>query len=217
MRKVFAIVALLLVGTPAFNQELPFWLEIREYKRQDSIAFPKANSILFVGSSSFAFWKTMQEDLKEYPVINRGFGGSELSHAILYADKIILPYRPKQVVIYSGENDIAVGNMNADSVKIRFTKLFRIIRKNLPKTKISYISMKPSPSRIHLKSEMMKANQLIKDFLKKEKNTSFVDVFPLMLDNQGNPRQELFLNDMLHMNPQGYEIWVKELKKHLEK
>ena len=217
MRKLFAIVALLLIGTPAFNQELPFWLEIREYKRQDSIAFPKANSILFVGSSSFAFWKTMQEDLKEYPVINRGFGGSELSHAILYADKIILPYRPKQVVIYSGENDIAVGNMNADSVKLRFTKLFNIIRKNLPKTKISYISMKPSPSRIHLKSEMMKANQLIKDFLKKEKNTSFVDVFPLMLDKQGNPRQELFLNDMLHMNPDGYEIWVKELKKHLKK
>ena len=115
MKKLFAIVALLLVGTPAFNQELPFWLEIREYKRQDSIAFPKANSILFVGSSSFAFWKTMQEDLKEYPVINRGFGGSELSHAILYADKIILPYRPKQVVIYSGENDIAVGNMNASA------------------------------------------------------------------------------------------------------
>ena len=77
--------------------------------------------------------------------------------------------------------------------------------------------MKPSPSRIHLKSEMMKANQLIKDFLKKEKNTSFVDVFPLMLDKQGNPRQELFLNDMLHMNPDGYEIWVKELKKHLKK
>jgi lysophospholipase L1-like esterase len=217
MKKLFAIVALLLVGTPAFNQELPFWLEIREYKRQDSIAFPKANSILFVGSSSFAFWKTMQDDLKEYPVINRGFGGSELSHAILYADKIILPYRPKQVVIYSGENDIAVGNMNADSVKLRFTKLFRIIRMNLPKTKISYISMKPSPSRIHLKSEMMKANQLIKDFLKKQRNTSFVDVFPLMLDKQGNPRQELFLNDLLHMNPDGYEIWVKELKKHLKK
>jgi lysophospholipase L1-like esterase len=217
MRKLFQIAALLFVSLQAFTQDLPFYSEIKEYERQDSIQFPKPNSIVFVGSSSFAFWKTIKEDLPEFPVVNRGFGGSELSHAILYADRIILPYKPKQVVIYSGENDIAVGNMNADSVKMRFEKLFNIIRSKLPRASIVYISIKPSPSRQHLMPEMTKANQLIADFLKKKKNTKFVNIFPLMLDEKGSPRQELFVNDMLHMNPKGYDIWVKALKPHLKK
>ena len=218
MKKVFRIVALLLVVSSAgLAQELPFWGEIKEYKRQDSVSFPKPNSIVFVGSSSFAFWKTIQSDLPEFQVVNRGFGGSELSHAIMYADQIILPYKPKQVVIYSGENDIAVGNVNADSVKTRFLKLFNLIRKNLPKASILYVSIKPSPSRQHLMPEMAKANSLIAEFLKKKKNTKFINIYPLMLDANGNPRKELFVDDMLHMNSQGYAIWVKTLKPYLKK
>jgi lysophospholipase L1-like esterase len=150
-------------------------------------------------------------------VINRGFGGSELSHAIMYADQIILPYKPKQVVVYSGENDIAVGNVNADSVKTRFVKLFNLIRKDLPKASILYVSIKPSPSRQHLMPEMAKANSIICEFLKKKKNTTFINIYPLMLDENGNPRKELFVDDMLHMNQKGYAIWIKALKPHLKK
>jgi lysophospholipase L1-like esterase len=217
MKKLFQTVALLFVSFVAYNQELPFYSEIKEYERQDSIQYPQPNSILFVGSSSIAFWKTLKDDLAEFPVINRGFGGSQLSHAILYAHKIVLPYKPRQVVIYGGENDIAVGNMNADSVRIRFTRLFGLIRKNLPQASILYISIKPSPSRKHLMPEIEKANRMIRNFLKKQRNAKFVDIYPLMLDKAGNPRQELFVNDMLHMNPKGYDIWVKALKPHLKK
>jgi hypothetical protein len=218
MKKLLRIVALLfVVHSVGFAQELPFWWEIKEYKRQDSISFPKPNSILFVGSSSFAFWKTIKSDLPEFQVVNRGFGGSELSHAIMYADQIILPYKPKQVVIYSGENDIAVGNMNADSVKARFVKLFNLIRQELPKASILYVSIKPSPSRQHLMPEMAKANSLISEFLRNKKNTKFINIYPIMLDAQGNPRKELFVEDMLHMNSQGYAIWVKALKPYLER
>jgi hypothetical protein len=217
MKKLFQTGSLLLVSFLACSQELPFYSEIKEYERQDSIQYPQANSILFVGSSSFAFWKTIKDDFAGFPVVNRGFGGSELSHAILYAHKIILPYKPKQVVIYSGENDIAVGNMNADSVRVRFTRLFALIRKNLPRASILYISIKPSPSRKHLMPEMEKANLMIRNFLKKQRNAKFVDIYRLMLDKAGNPRQELFLNDMLHMNPKGYDIWVKALKPYLKK
>lgn len=198
-------------------EDLPFAWEINEFKKQDNIKFPKPNSIVFVGSSSFNFWKSMQQDFPEYPVVNRGFGGSELVHAIMYANHIILPYKPKQVVIYSGENDLAVGNANADSVKVRFEKLFNIIRAKYPKVSILYVSIKPSPSRAHLMPEMMKANGMIRDFLKKKKDTKFIDVYPLMLDAQGNPRKELFVEDMLHMNSTGYAIWIKEIKPHLKR
>ena len=198
-------------------EDLPFASEINEFKKQDNIQFPKPNSIVFVGSSSFNFWKSMQQDFPEYPVINRGFGGSELVHAIMYADQIILPYKPKQVVIYSGENDLAVGNANADSVKVRFEKLFSIIRAQYPKVSIVYVSIKPSPSRAQLMPEMVKANGMIRDFLKKKKGTKFIDVYPLMLDAQGNPRKELFIEDMLHMNATGYAIWIKAIKPYLKK
>src|SRR5688572_11548193 len=148
MKKI--LLAFALISVVAFSptiaqvaEDLPFAWEINEFKRQDSIQFPKPNSIVFVGSSSFNFWKTLQQDFPGYPVINRGFGGSELVHAIQYADQIILPYKPKQVVVYSGENDLAVGNIPADSVKTRFVKLFNRIRAKLPNVNILYVSIKP--------------------------------------------------------------------------
>ena len=198
-------------------EDLPFAREINEFKRQDSLQFPKPNSIVFVGSSSFNFWKTLRQDFPGYPVINRGFGGSELVHAIQYADQIILPYKPKQVVIYSGENDLAVGKVPADSVKKRFVRLFNLLRAKFRTVNILYVSIKPSPSRQHLMPEMVKANALIFDFLKKQKRATFINIFPLMLDAQGNPRKELFVDDMLHMNASGYAIWIKEIKPHLKK
>lgn len=198
-------------------EDLPFASEINEFKKQDKVKFPKPNSIVFVGSSSFNFWKSMQQDFPEYPVINRGFGGSELVHAIMYANQIILPYKPKQIVIYSGENDLAVGNVPADSVLARFEKLFNIIRTKYPKVSVVYVSIKPSPSRQHLMPEMVKANKMISDFLKKKKGTKFIDIYPLMLDAQGNPRKELFVEDMLHMNASGYAIWIKAIKPYLKK
>jgi lysophospholipase L1-like esterase len=221
MKKIFGALSFFLVAVfPVAAQvadDLPFASEINGFKKQDNIQFPKPNSIVFVGSSSFNFWKSMQQDFPEYPVINRGFGGSELVHAIMYANQIILPYKPKQVVIYSGENDLAVGNVPADSVLARFEKLFNIIRTKYPKVSILYVSIKPSPSRAQLMPEMVKANGMIRDFLKKKKETKFIDVYPLMLDAQGSPRKELFVEDMLHMNATGYAIWIKAIKPYLKK
>ena len=113
----------------------PFWNDIQNFKKQDSISFPPKNAILFIGSSSFTLWKDVQQYFPGYTIVNRGFGGSTLLDQLRYADDIIFPYEPKQIVIYCGENDLASSdNIHAADVVQRFKTLFAMIRQNLPQT-----------------------------------------------------------------------------------
>lgn len=210
------LILFLLVSATATAQNKPFWNDIQKFKRQDSALMPPKKGIVFVGSSSFTMWKDLEKVYKDYNAINRGFGGSTLKDANEYVEEIVLAYKPRQVVIYSGENDIASGT-TADETFNRFNTLFDKIRKELPKAKITYISMKQSPSREKFKSELLKANRLIKEYIEKQKKADYVDVNAKMLDGDGNPRPELFLNDMLHMKQAGYDIWIKEITPHLKK
>lgn len=189
------------------ERKLPYYDQIQEYKRDDQKSFPAKNGILFVGSSSIRLWKTLKTDFEGFNVINRGFGGSKLTDAINYADDIITPYHPKQVVIYSGENDIADGKATSADIMQRFEELFTKIRKALPDAHIVYISIKPSPSREKFLSLMEESNEMIREFLSGHPETSYVDIYHLMLDGNGKPRRELFVGDQLHMNKQGYAIW----------
>ena len=202
----------------AQEQKFPFWDDIQAFKRQDSIQPPPRHAILFVGSSSFTKWKDVQDYFPGYTIINRGFGGSSLPDVIRYANEIIFPYKPKQIVIYCGENDLAASdNVTGEIVFERFTTLFNLIRKNLPNVPVVFISLKPSPSRWHLRNKMITANERIKRFLKTKRKTVFVDVYHKMLGDDGKPIKEIFLEDNLHMNAKGYEIWQKEIKSHLLK
>jgi len=188
------------------NSPLPFHDEIQAFKAQDKASPPPKNAILFVGSSSFKMWADVAAYFPRYTIINRGFGGSGLNDVIRYADKIIIPYNPKQIVIYCGENDIA-GSLTSTDVLQRFTKLFNIVRRKLPATPIVFISIKPSPSREKFIAVIEDSNIKIRQFLDGQPNTVFLDVFHAMLGKDGLPRKELFLEDMLHMNPQGYALW----------
>ncbi len=199
-------------------QQAPFYDEIQQFKTQDSVSFPPKNAILFVGSSSFRKWEDVQSYFPQYKIINRGFGGSTLPDVIRYANDIITPYHPKQVVIYCGDNDLAASDtITPQIVTNRFKTLFHIIRTNLPKTNIAFVSIKPSPSRKQLMPEMEQANLLIKSFLQKQKNTSFIDVYHSMLLADGKPMPEIFLEDSLHMNAKGYAIWKKVMQPHFLK
>jgi lysophospholipase L1-like esterase len=199
-------------------QHAPFFSEIQNFKKADSANFPPKNEILFVGSSSFRKWTDVQKYFPGYKIINRGFGGSTIPNAIYYADKIIFPYHPRQVVIYEGDNDLASSKkITADSVLNRFKTLFYLIRKNLPKTNIAFVSIKPSLSREKLMPEMARANTLIQNFLKDKKNAAFIDVFHSMLNKNGTPKNDIFLNDGLHMNAKGYAIWQKIIRPYLIK
>lgn len=199
-----------------FAQESPFWKEIKAFKSADSVKAPPKNAVVFVGSSSFRMWKDLEEDFPDHVIINRGFGGSSLPHVIEYADEIIIPYEPRQVVVYCGENDFMNDTVTSEIVTNRFITLFNLLRKEIPRTEIVFVSMKPSPSRHRLMNEINTANASIRKFLETKPRTVFVNIWDEMLDRDGAPRKELFLKDMLHMNADGYAIWQKAIEPHLK-
>jgi lysophospholipase L1-like esterase len=199
----------------AQQKQAPFWKEIQAFKRQDSLQQPPKQAILFVGSSSFKMWDNMQEMFPAHQLINRGFGGSNLLDLKLYLNDIVFPYEPRQIVIYSGENDIASGTVDAKEVVRRFDAVFTAIREKLPQVPVVFVSIKPSPSRAQYLPVMQEANALIKYYLQKRQHTAFVDVYQPMLTAAGKPRPEIFISDNLHLNQQGYQIWHKAIEPHL--
>lgn len=220
MRKIkIALVFLLWAGIlSAQDQQPAFWNDIQAFKKQDSASFPPKNAILFIGSSSFTMWRDVQKDFPGYKIINRGFGGSTLVDQLNYTNEIVVPYQPKQIIIYCGENDLAASDtVSAELVFKRFRQLFTIIRNRYPKAKLTYVSMKPSPSRQLLLSKMISGNEMIKKYLSSKRRTSYVDVYKEMIDDEGKPRMDLFLDDNLHMNKTGYAIWQKLIEPHLLK
>jgi beta-glucosidase len=185
-----------------------FQADIAAFKNQDRVNPPKKGSILFTGSSSFTMWKDYQRYFPNFDIINRGFGGSTLADQMTHYKDATLPYQPRQIVMYCGENDFANDEkLTPKDVFARFVTLFEQIRRDNPTVQVSYISMKPGPSRVHLMPKYKKGNELIRKYLLKQTNTSYIDVYSKMLDAQGKPRPELFLEDMLHMNEMGYKIW----------
>jgi len=202
----------------SLEAQVPFADAINKFKEEDRKEPPPQHAILFTGSSSFTIWRDVQDYFPGFTIINRGFGGSTLPDLIRFADSIIFPYFPKQVVIYCGENDLAVSDTVSDeTVAGRFRVLFYMIRSKLPDVKITYISMKPSPSRWHLAEKFKEGNEEIRNFLSKQTNTSFVNIWKKMLDSSHIPDTTLFLDDRLHMNAKGYAIWQKAIQPELIK
>lgn len=215
--KVIFLFLFISAGIQACAQNHPFADEIKHYKEQDKTKMPPAHSILFVGSSSFRLWDSVQNYFPGFQIINRGFGGSSLKDVIYYADDIIFPYHARQIVIYCGENDLAEANIDASVVLERFKILFELIRKHDPQVPVAFVSMKPSPSRRQHFEAMIAGNAAIKYYLSKQSNTSYIDVFSLMLKPDGNPKPEIFKSDSLHMNGKGYRIWQQAITPVLKK
>lgn len=216
--KIFFSFFLLILSQQIRAQEPAFYKDIQEFKKKDSISHPPAGAILFIGSSSFTLWKDVQTRFPEYTIVNRAFGGSSLHHLSYYIKDIVYPYAPKQVVIYCGENDLAASDIvSSETVAARFITLFYEIRDKYPGLPIAFVSMKPSPSREKLMKKMVEGNKAIEAFLKKQEQADYIDVYTPMLNKSGKPRPELFVEDMLHMNSQGYDIWQKAILPYLKK
>ena len=218
MKKQFlTLIGLFIFCTSMHSQECPIlWNEILEFKKNDSIDKPRKDAILFVGSSSFKMWENIETYFPEHNIINRGFGGATLSDIVRYYYDIVHPYRPKQVVIYAGENDLAFQeHPNAKIVAQRFKTLYSMIRANYPGIIISFVSIKPSPSREHLMNISKLTNEKIKKEIAKDPFTNYIDVFSPMLDKQGRIRSDLFINDNLHLNEKGYKLWQKHFLPYL--
>jgi lysophospholipase L1-like esterase len=180
--------------------------EIKKFEESDRKNPPPKHAVVFIGSSSIQSWKSLADDFPGIKVINRGFGGSELADSTFYADRIVIPYRPKMVVLYAGDNDLADGRTPQQVFEDYKVFVERVHRK-LPTTKIAYISIKPSPARASLLQSMKDANGLIKAYATHHKRLVYIDVLTPMLGKDGNPRPELFGPDRLHMNSEGYGLW----------
>jgi len=213
--KIYILISAFLFGMLTSSAQtstaIPFQDEIDVFVKKDSIQMPAANSILFVGSSSFNYWKDISNYFPGYPIINRGFGGSSLTDVIYFNKETILKYKPKQIYIYCGENDIAASDTITPQIVFeRFKTLYTIIRTHLGnKIPVMYVSIKPSVARWTMEEKFVTANTLIHNFINKQKHTQFLDVHSAMLDTSGMVYKDIFIGDKLHMNARGYAIWQK--------
>ncbi len=167
---------------------------------------PPRAPIIFVGSSSVRMWKTLSEDFPGLPVINRGFGGSQMSDLLYYLNRLVIKDRPRQVFIYEGDNDISAGKSMKEILR-DFKKGIKRLHHNLPNTEIVLISPKPSIARWNLKAEYEALNARLEKMTKRKEYLIFADVWEPMLGNDGKPLPDIFIEDNLHMNAKGYEIW----------
>jgi lysophospholipase L1-like esterase len=183
--------------------------EINSFSKADAVRPPTSDGIVFVGSSSIRFWTTLATDFPGLPVINRGFGGSELNDSVFYLDRIVLAYHPRTVVLYAGENDLWAGK-SVEQVVNDFKAFRNKLHAALPQARLLYLSIKESPSRVRIRAQVLRTNSLIAADCATDKNCVYVDVATPMLA-AGKTRPELFRDDQLHMKPEGYAIWVKVL------
>ena len=183
---------------------------IRQFEDWDRKNSYPSNAVLFVGSSSIKGWRT-REYFSDLPVINRGFGGSMISEVNFFADRIVLPYAPKVIAFYAGDNDVAKGK-SAKRVFDDYKKFVKIVHTKLPRTRIIFIAIKPSGSRWKLWPVMAEANKMIEDFSGTDRRLSYFDSATPLLKDDGKPDDKLFLKDRLHLNADGYRIWTKALR-----
>lgn len=193
-------------GAPALLPVAAFAEEIARFEAADLSSPPRPGGVLFVGSSSIRLWPVLTSDFPGVDVLQRGFGGAELSDVVRYAPRIVLPYRPRLIVLYAGENDIAAGKSAAAVVR-EYQAFVSLVRRALPETRIAFVSMKPSGSRWGLVARMREANDLVRRHAATDKRLLFVDVFTPMLGADGKPREELFVADRLHLSAAGYALW----------
>ena len=187
--------------------------QIAEFEEGDEKMPPQPGGIVAVGSSSIRMWD-LEKSFPDLSIINRGFGGSHLADSIHFADRIVVPYKPRTIVLYAGDNDLAAGK-SPQQVFADFESFVQRLRSELPEVRIIYIAVKPSIQRMKLIDKAREANRLIHDFCKSRKGLVYLDVFTPMLDEEGQPRKELFVEDGLHLNEKGYELWTSLLKPHL--
>ncbi len=180
---------------------------INQFEEADKLEPVQPGVILFVGSSSIVKWNTLTEDLAGHTVLNRGFGGSNFMDLIHYADRVIYPYAPSVVFVYEGDNDLAAGDSPKDVLKSA-KKLRKMIARNLGKeVPVVFISPKPSLSRWSMKTKYEEANARLLAFTEKTDHTYYADVWNPSLQANGEVRDDIFIEDDLHMNAAGYDIW----------
>ncbi len=215
MQNRLVVILLLYALTSVAQQAADFQEEVLEIqKKYDTVSEKSKETIVFTGSSSIRLWNNLQELFPSYRVVNSGFGGSQAIDLLSYTNELILEYNPKKVFIYEGDNDLN------DSKKpkriIQVTKeIITKIRNYIPDARIVIISAKPSLARWHLKRKYKGLNRRFNRLCKKEQDLDYANIWDTMLDGK-KLRQDIFIEDGLHMNSKGYELWYQVIKNYVQ-
>jgi lysophospholipase L1-like esterase len=213
-----ALVALLAGLPPGRAEDQPDFSRwesaIAAFEKQDRDKPPPKNAFLFVGSSSIRLWD-LSKSFPGMDVINRGFGGSQLADSVHFAPRLVLKHEPRMVLLYAGDNDLASGK-TPEQVHADFKDFVKVVHDKLPKTRIAFLSIKPSVARWRLFDKIRKANAPIEAECKADERLVFIDVGKPLLDDDGKPRKEFFVFDGLHLNAKGYEVWAAVVKPYLK-
>ena len=223
----WSVVAAVLLGCAALAQDVSpgvaaagvgyanptnFEKSIRDFEAADRTNTPPSGAIVVAGSSSIRMWHgQMRGDLAPLTVIPRGFGGSTMNDLLYYAPRVIVAYKPRAVVVYEGDNDLARG-IAPSNVVAKFTELVALLHRELPAARIYYMACKPSPRRVALWPKAVALNDSIRRLCEQDSLLSYIDVATPLLDAAGQPRAELFGKDRLHMVRAGYEVWAGIVK-----
>jgi len=212
------------LSLPVFSQtgvekkrlpEAQWGREIRAFEAADKTNPPPQGAILFIGSSSIRLWSNLAQSFPGHRVINRGFGGSQVSDSVAFVHRIVIPYKPKLVLLYAGDNDIATGK-SPQRVLTDFQAFVGRIHAALPETRIAYIAIKPCPAREKYLDQVKSANRLVQEYAASDSRLIFIDVFTPMLTKEGRPRADLCIKDGLHPNAQGYALWASIIRPILD-
>jgi lysophospholipase L1-like esterase len=198
-------------GTDSKSRTNRFEEEILAFEAADQKNPLPKGAILFVGDSLFTLWKSIQTDLPEYTVINRGFGGSQMSDLLYYTNRIVIPYKPRLIIVNEGDNDIHRGRM-PEQVLADVRAFVEKVRAALPDTRIAISSLTPSPARWSEAEIAKHANRIIRDYVATQRNVVFIDLFDAYLGPDGKPREELFVEDGLHHSAAGYGVRIRAMR-----
>ena len=189
--------------------------DIDKFKDQDLINFPEDVEVLFTGSSSIRFWNSLEEDMRPLKVLNRGFGGAHIVHVNYHFEDVVSRYNPQAIVFFCGTNDITALKTAKETVE-DFKIFQNKVRTNLPNVPIFVIGIKPTPAREYIEEEELEYNKLIADLAAEDELLSFIDIWDAMLSEEGERIPELFVEDGLHINAKGYELWKKLVRENLK-
>ena len=190
--------------------------DIATFEAADKTNPPPHDGIEFIGSSTIARWKTLQQDFAGQPVFNRGFGGSQAADSVYYVDRIVVPYVPKLIFFRAGGNDLWAGK-TPEVVFADFKEFVTKVHAQLPDTEIVFISWSPTPARWKQHDKELALNNLAKDFAGQTPHVKYIETYDLPLDPDGLPRKELFMADGLHFNADGYKLLAERVRPFLPK
>jgi hypothetical protein len=185
--------------------------KVREYEAGDRANPPPRGAILFAGDSQFYRWKTIREDLPGYTLINRGIDSFQFKDLNRYVDRIVTPYAPRLIVLHVGGNDVHNGRTPAEVLE-GFKTFVSLVRAKLPDVPVIFSSITPGPGRWDEAVPRQKANQMVKEYVATRPDLHFVDLWDAMLTAEGQPREELWVEDRVHPNHAGYLIRVERTR-----